>query len=111
MDMMRPPTSYFGTIKPEGQAHDQYQVTDRLLAIYPAVLAYWWHFTRTGKRIACTTNADGIADHFLTLLHQKAPSALHRKAMNVSLILYAEHEFNASTFTARVITSTLADIY
>jgi 2-methylcitrate synthase len=111
MDVMRTATSYFGTIKPEGKTHDQYECTDRLLGIYPAVLCYWWHFAHSGKRIACETNAEGIADHFLTLLHGKAPSPLHTKAMNVSLILYAEHEFNASTFTARVITSTLADIY
>ncbi len=111
MDVMRTATSYFGTIKPEGNTHDQYECTDRLLGIYPAVVAYWWHFSHNGKRIACETKADGIADHFLTLLHQKPPSALHTRAMNVSLILYAEHEFNASTFTARVITSTLSDLY
>jgi 2-methylcitrate synthase len=111
MDVMRTATSYFGTIKPEGSTHDQYECTDRLLGIYPAALCYWWHFSHGGKKIACETNAEGIADHFLTLLHGKAPSALHVKAMNVSLVLYAEHEFNASTFTARVITSTMADIY
>jgi 2-methylcitrate synthase len=111
MDVMRTATSYYGTIKPEGEAHDQYEVADRLLAIYPAVAAYWWHFTRSGKRIASTSDADTIAGHFLSLMHRKAPSTLHLKAMNVSLILYAEHEFNASTFTARVITSTLADTY
>lgn len=108
MDVMRTATSFYGTVEPE---KDQYEVADRLLAIYPAVAAYWWHYTHNGKRIACTSDTDTIAGHFLTLMHQKAPSALHLKAMNVSLILYAEHEFNASTFTARVITSTMADTY
>lgn len=111
MDVMRTATSFMGNIEPESGSHDQVAVTNRLLALYPAILAYWWHFTRSGKRIDCTSKAEGIADHFLTLLHGKAPSALHTKAMNVSLILYAEHEFNASTFTARTITSTRSDIY
>ena len=111
MDVMRTATSFMGNIEGESQIHDQVAVTNRLLAVYPAVLAYWWHFTRNGERIKCMTEADGLADHFLTLLHGKPPSALHKKAMNVSLILYAEHEFNASTFTARTITSTMADIY
>lgn len=111
MDVMRTATSFLGNMEPEAKNHDQVAVTNRLLAVYPAVLAYWWHFTHNGKRIDCATDAEGIADHFLILLHGKAPSELHKKAMNVSLILYAEHEFNASTFTARTITSTMADIY
>ncbi len=111
MDVMRTATSFLGNLEPEAKNHDQVAVTNRLLAVYPAVLSYWWHFTHNGKRIDCTTDAEGIADHFLMLLHGKAPSELHKKAMNVSLILYAEHEFNASTFTARTITSTMADIY
>lgn len=111
MDVMRTATSFMGNIEAELKIHGELAITNRLLAIYPAVLNYWWHFTRSGERIKCMTDADGIAAHFLTLLHGKAPSDLHIKAMNVSLILYAEHEFNASTFTARTITSTLADIY
>jgi 2-methylcitrate synthase len=111
MDVMRTATSFLGNIEPENKQHDQIAVTDRLLGIYPAILAYWWHYAQSGRRIECVTDADGIADHFLTLLHGKKPSDLHKKAMNVSLILYAEHEFNASTFAARVITSTLSDIY
>jgi len=111
MDVMRTATSFLGNLEGESKNHDQVAVTNRLLAVYPAVLTYWWHFTRNGKKIPCGTEAEGIADHFLTLLHGKAPSALHKKAMNVSLILYAEHEFNASTFTARTITSTMSDIY
>ena len=111
MDVMRTATSFLGNIEPENKQHDQIAVTDRMLGIYPAILAYWWHYVQSGRRIECVTDAEGIADHFLTLLHGKKPSALHKKAMNVSLILYAEHEFNASTFAARVITSTLSDIY
>lgn len=111
MDVMRTATSFLGNLEPEAKNHDQVAVTNRLLAVYPAALTYWWHFTHSGRRIECVTDAEGIADHFLTLLHGKAPSELHKRAMNVSLILYAEHEFNASTFTARTITSTMADIY
>lgn len=111
MDVMRTATSFLGNLEPEAKIHDQVAVTNRLLAVYPAVLAYWWHFSHNGKRIDCITEAEGIADHFLMLLHGKVPSDLHKRAMNVSLILYAEHEFNASTFTARTITSTMSDIY
>lgn len=111
MDVMRTATSFLGNIEPEERQHDQYAVTDRLLACYPAVLAYWWHYSQNGKRINCNTEARTMAEHFLTLLQQKKPSELHIQAMNVSLILYAEHEFNASTFTARTITSTMSDMY
>lgn len=111
MDVMRTATSFLGNIEIEDATRDQYHVTDRLLGIYPAVLCYWWHFAQNGKRIDCNSAGEGIADHFLMLLHGRAPSALHHKAMNVSLILYAEHEFNASTFTARIITSTKSDMY
>ena len=111
MDVMRTATSFLGNIEPEDEKNDQVKIADRLLGLYPGILAYWWHYSHSGKRIDTTTDADGIAGHFLTLLHGKKPSALHEKAMNVSLILYAEHEFNASTFTARTITSTRSDIY
>lgn len=111
MDVMRTATSFLGNIEMEEKLHDQYAITDRLVAVYPAVLCYWWHFTRSGEKIECKTDAPSVAEHFLTLLHGKKPSDLHVRAMNVSLILYAEHEFNASTFTARTITSTLSDIY
>lgn len=111
MDVMRTATSYLGNIEPETKMHDQFSVTDRLLALYPAALIYWWKYSHDGVRIDCNTDTDNIAEHLLTLLLGKKPSALHKKAMNVSLILYAEHEFNASTFTARTITSTMADFY
>ncbi len=111
MDVMRTATSFLGNIEQESEKHDQYAITERMLATYPAILVYWWHFAHTGKRHECMTDAPDIASHFLTLLHGKAPDELHHKAMNVSLILYAEHEFNASTFTARTIASTLSDFY
>jgi 2-methylcitrate synthase len=111
MDVMRTATSFLGNIEPEDDKNDQLKIADRLLALYPGILAYWWHFSRTGKRIDTMSDAVGVAGHFLTLLHGKPPSALHEKAMNVSLILYAEHEFNASIFIARTITSTRSDMY
>lgn len=111
MDVMRTACSFLGTIEPETKSYDQYAVTDRLLGVFPAVLVYWWKFANEGKRIECVSHAKGIGAHFLTLLHGKAPSALHQRAMDVSLILYAEHEFNASTFASRVATSTLSDFY
>ncbi|MHD0240469.1 citrate/2-methylcitrate synthase, partial [Corynebacterium diphtheriae] len=76
-----------------------------------AIMCYWYRFSHDGKRIDCVTDEPSIGGHFLHLLHGKKPSELHEKVMNVSLILYAEHEFNASTFTARVCASTLSDLY
>lgn len=111
MDVMRTATSFLGNVEPEAQDNDQYKITERLLATYPAILVYWWKYVNEGKRIECVTDSKGIASHFLHLLHEKPPSELHARAMNVSLILYAEHEFNASTFTARTIASTLSDFY
>lgn len=111
MDVMRTATSFLGNIEPENDENSQYAITDRLIATYPAILVYWWHFAHTGKRHECVSDADSVAEHFLTLLHRQKPSDLHIKAMNVSLVLYAEHEFNASTFTARTITSTMSDFY
>lgn len=112
MDVMRTGTSFLGNIEPECQSHDQYAIAERMLALFPAIMVYWWKFTQEGgRRIESATDAPDIATHFLTLLHGETPSELHGKAMNVSLILYAEHEFNASTFTARSIASTLSDFY
>ncbi len=111
MDVMRTATSYLGNIEPEGEGRDQYAITDRLIAAYPGIMAYWWRFAQNGEKITTVTDEQSVAAHFLHLLHGKAPSQEHVKAMNVSLILYAEHEFNASTFTARTITSTMSDFY
>ena len=111
MDVMRTATSFLGNVEAENEKHDQFAIAERLIAAYPAMLVYWWQFAHTGERQECVTDADSVAEHFLTLLHRKKPSDLHIRAMNVSLILYAEHEFNASTFTARTIASTLSDFY
>ncbi|MFW0777878.1 MAG: bifunctional 2-methylcitrate synthase/citrate synthase [Rickettsiales bacterium] len=111
MDVMRTACSFMGNIEPESDSNDQVAVTNRLLATFPAMLVYWWKFANGGERINCTSDGKGIGEHFLHLLHGKAPSALHARAMDVSLILYAEHEFNASTFTSRVCASTLSDFY
>lgn len=111
MDVMRTGCSVLGTLEPELTFEAQRDKTDRLLALFPAVMCYWYRFTHEGVRIDCTSDEDTLGGHFLHLLHGKKPSALHVKVMNVSLILYAEHEFNASTFTARVCASTLSDLY
>ena len=100
-----------GTLEPEGARRDQTAVANRLTACFSSMLLYWHHFQKSGKRIETATDDDSTAGHFLHLLHGKKPDELHRRAIDVSLILYAEHEFNASTFTARTITSTLPDFY
>lgn len=111
MDVLRTGVSFLGNVETEEDGRTQEDITDRLLATLPAMLVYWWHKAHSGRDIECVSDADGIADHFLTLLHGHAPSELHKRMMNISLILYAEHEFNASTFTARTITSTRSDFY
>ena len=111
MDVMRAGVSVLGTLEQETSFEQQLDVADRLLASMPAMLLYWYHFSHNGKRIECMTDEPDLASHFLALLHGKSPSDLHREVMNVSLTLYAEHEFNASTFTARVCASTLSDLY
>ena len=111
MDVMRTGSSVLGTLEPELSFDQQRDVAERLMAAFPAVMCYWYRFTHDGVRIDCTSDEDTLGGHFLALLHGKKPSDLHVKVMNVSLILYAEHEFNASTFTARVCASTLSDLY
>lgn len=111
MDVMRTGVSFLGNIEPEGSFENQFNVSERLIATFPAMLVYWWQFANNAKRIACTSDTDSVAEHFLTLLHSTKPSTLHKEIMEKSLILYAEHEFNASTFTARVITATLSDMH
>lgn len=111
IDVMRTGCSMLGTLEPELDFSQQLDVANRLIATFPAMLLYWHHFARDGRRIATQTDEESVAGHFLHLLHGRAPSALHRRAMDVSLILYAEHEFNASTFTARVCAATLSDMY
>jgi len=111
MDVMRTGSSVLGTLEPELSFDQQRDVAERLMAAFPAIMCYWYRFTHDGVRINCTSDEDTLGGHFLALLHDKKPSDLHVKVMNVSLILYAEHEFNASTFTARVCASTLSDLF
>ncbi|MDY7560533.1 2-methylcitrate synthase [Pseudomonas sp. 10B1] len=111
MDVMRTGASMLGTLEPEASFDQQLDSTDRLLAAFPAIMCYWYRFSHDGVRLNCVTEEASIGGHFLHLLLDKKPSELHCKVMDVSLILYAEHEFNASTFTARVCASTLSDLY
>ena len=114
MDVLRTGCSVLGTVLPEREGHpasEARDIADRLIASFGSMLLYWWHFTRNGRRIDCETDDDSVAAHFLHLLHGQPPSALHAEALDKSLILYAEHEFNASTFTARVIAGTGSDLY
>ena len=111
MDVLRTGCSTLGCLEPEVSFEDQHRIADRLLALFPGMLLYWHHFHCDGQRIDGRTEEDSIAGHYLSLLHGRPPSALHRRAMDVSLTLYAEHEFNASTFAARVAASTLSDFH
>ncbi|MBT0587097.1 bifunctional 2-methylcitrate synthase/citrate synthase [Alteromonas oceanisediminis] len=111
MDVLRTGCSMLGNLEMETDFAVQDAVTDRMLACFPSIICYWYRFSHDGVRIDVETDDDSIGAHFLHLLHGKKPSALHEKVMHVSLILYAEHEFNASTFTARVCASTLSDMH
>ncbi|MBY0358226.1 MAG: 2-methylcitrate synthase [Candidatus Obscuribacterales bacterium] len=111
MDVLRTGCSVLGVLEQEGQKHNQYDIADRLIAVFPSMLFYWHHFSNSGQRINTVTDDASIAGHFLHLLHGKKPSVLQEKAMNASLVLYAEHEFNASTFVARTVASTMPDFY
>ena len=114
MDVMRTGVSVLGTLEPEKPDHSNAgarDIADRLMASLGSMLLYWHHFTHHGKRIQTETDDDSIGGHFLHLLHGKKPGAEWVRAMHTSLILYAEHEFNASTFTCRVIAGTGSDLY
>ena len=114
MDVMRTGCSVLGCTLPEKDDHNApgaRDIADRLMASFGSMLLYWYHFSHNGKRIEVETDDDSIGGHFLHLLHGEKPSAAWVKAMHTSLILYAEHEFNASTFTARVIAGTGSDIH
>jgi 2-methylcitrate synthase len=114
MDVLRTGVSVLGCVMPEGESHDDAgarMIADSLLASLGSMLLYWHHYARNGRRINVEVDEDSIAAHFLHLLHGAAPSAEWTAAMQASLILYAEHEFNASTFTARVIAGTGSDLY
>jgi 2-methylcitrate synthase len=114
MDVLRTGCSVLGTVLPEREGHaaaEAREIADRLIASFGSMLLYWWHFTRNGRRIDVETDDETVAGHFLNLLHGEAPSALHVESLDKSLILYAEHEFNASTFAARVIAGTGSDLH
>jgi len=114
MDVLRTGVSALGCESPESAEHSEAgarEIADRLLACLGSMLLFWYHFSHSGKEIEVETDDDSIGEHFLHLLHGVKPSALWVKSMHASLILYAEHEFNASTFTARVIAGTGSDIY
>jgi 2-methylcitrate synthase len=114
MDVLRTGCSMLGVVLPERDGHpvnEARDIADKLMASFGSMLLYWWHFTRNGRRIDVETDDDTIAGHFLHLLHGEAPSASHERALDQSLVLYAEHEFNASTFTARVIAGTGSDLF
>ncbi|MGB0861165.1 MAG: citrate/2-methylcitrate synthase, partial [Pseudoalteromonas spongiae] len=111
MDVMRTGCSMLGNLEMETDFNDVNDHIDRMVAVFPSIICYWYRFSHDGVRVDVETNDDSIGAHFLHLLHDKAPSELFAKVMNVSLILYAEHEFNASTFTARVCASTLSDVH
>ena len=114
MDVMRTGASVLGTVLPEKESHpvaEARDIADRLMASFGSMLLYWYHYSHNGKRVEVQTDDDSIAAHFLHVLHGRKPSELHARALDQSLILYAEHEFNASTFTARVIAGTNSDIY
>jgi 2-methylcitrate synthase len=111
MDVLRTGCSMLGNLEPEGDFSNQIDVANRLVAIFPSILIYWYRYHADGVRIETATDDASIAGHFLHLLHDKPPLEHHRKSLDVSLILYAEHEFNASTFTARVIAATLSDFH
>jgi len=114
MDVLRTGCSILGTVLPEREDHSvegARHIADRLLAIIPSMLIYWYHYAHNGRRIEVETDDDSVAGHFLHLLTGHKPSELHERSLDITLILYAEHEFNASTFASRVIAGTGSDIY
>jgi 2-methylcitrate synthase len=114
MDVMRTACSALGVVLPEGEEHKlayARDIADRLMASFGSMLLYWYHFAHSGRRIEVETDDESIGGHFLHLLHGRKPSELWVRSMHTSLILYAEHEFNASTFTARVVAGTGSDMF
>ena len=111
MDVMRTGCSMLGNLEPEGDFENQQRTADRLLGALPGIINYWYRFSHDGVRIETATDEPSLAAHFLRTLTDESPNELHQQVMDTSLILYAEHEFNASTFTARVCASTLSDMH
>ncbi|OGO91677.1 MAG: 2-methylcitrate synthase [Coxiella sp. RIFCSPHIGHO2_12_FULL_44_14] len=111
MDVLRTGCSMLGTLEPETESHHLTQIANRLIATFPAMLLYWYHFQHQQRRITTELKDLSTAAYFLHLLHDKEPDPLPARMLDISLILYAEHEFNASTFAARVTAATLSDFY
>ncbi len=114
MDVLRTGCSFLGTVLPEKDDQNiqgARDIIDRLVASFGSMLLYWWHYSQHGYKIDVETDDDTVAGHFLHILHGRRPSQLHERSLDQSLILYAEHEFTASTFTGRVIAGTLSDVY
>lgn len=111
MDVLRTGCSMLGVLEPETSFDQQRESAERLLGSLPSMLVYWYRYSHDGIEIDFESSEDSIAGYFLEKMHDAPPSDLHRRVMDVSLILYAEHEFNASTFTARVCTATLSDLF
>ncbi len=111
MDVLRTGCSMLGNLETETDFSEQAEASDRMLACFPSIICYWYRFSHDGVRVDVETDDDSIGAHFLHLLHGEKPKALFEQVMHVSLILYAEHEFNASTFSARVCASTLSDLH
>jgi len=111
MDVLRTGCSLLGCLEPEGSPDRQLEVAERMLACFPSMLTYWYRYSHFGDEIDFASDERSLAGYFLHKLNGQAPNETHRHAMDVSLILYAEHEFNASTFTARVCAATRSDIY
>lgn len=111
MDVMRTGASMLGNLEPEGDFSNQMSAAERLVACLPSIILYWYRFSHDGLRVETQSDAPSSAAHFLTMLYGATPSELHVRMLDTSLILYAEHEFNASTFTARVCASTLSDLH
>ena len=111
MDVLRTGCSMLGCLEPETSEANQMDVAERMLACFPSILCYWFHASHHGTDLNLDSSQDSMAGYFLEKLHNKSPEPLFVEAMDASLTLYAEHEFNASTFTARVCTATLSDMY
>ncbi|MFW0089415.1 MAG: citrate/2-methylcitrate synthase [Coxiella endosymbiont of Haemaphysalis japonica] len=111
MDVLRSGCSFLGCLEPETGSHTAVEIANRLIAIFPAMLFYWYHFQKNNVRINTALSTLSTASYFLCLLHNKEPNLLQARILEISMILYAEHEFNASTFAARITAATLSDFY
>jgi 2-methylcitrate synthase len=111
MDVLRTGCSMLGALEAENRFQTPYQAADRLISTFPGMLLYWHHYANNGRRIETSSDEESLAGHILQLLHHEQPEEVFRRALDVSLILYAEHEFNASTFVGRTVVSTRADLH